>query len=481
MGFFANVGKLRPLAAALSMVVLACGDGETDDKKRDEDGCKPDVATSCADGLVCEQLGETRFECLPPIVVSGRVFSALDGTAVANATVVGIDVNGAGRTRVARSAADGKYELPVSIRRKEDGTPVEEAITLRVSAADFQTFPQAPRAALPIMLSAATRVDAMEPVRYRVQNAATDVSLIALPADQRGGVTITGKVSAPRADGVLVLAVAGDRAQSSAVSDLDGSFVLFNVKPGAMRVEGYRAGVALTPTDVTVPAAGLTDVVLMASSAALSTVSGNLSIVNATGGLTTSVILVVSSTFDAAVVRGEAPAGLRVANVSGAFQIPNVPPGNYRVLAAFENDQLVRDPDLGISGTDVVAVQVGSTGAPVTLSQGFKVTGALAVVSPGAQAVEAVPAGALTLTWADDSSEDGYELRVYDAFGVLVHENKMVPRVSGGANVTYQLNAASFTPGMLYQFRVFSYRERQGGRTFISASEDLKGVFQIRL
>jgi hypothetical protein len=317
---------------------------------------------------------------------------------------------------------------------------------------------------------------------YRVQNAATDVALIPLPETQRGGVTVSGSVDTKPAGGVLVLAVVGNQAQSSAVSDSDGDFVLFNVTPGQLTLEGYSAGVAIAPQSVTVPAAGLSDVQLNAATAKLATVSGNISIVNASGGLATSVILAVASTFDASTARGEAPAGLRAANVTGAFEIMNVPPGRYAVLAAFENDLLVRDPDQSIAGTDIVFVDVGSAGSPVTLAQSFKVTGALAVISPGAQDVEEMPLGTINLTWADDSSENGYELRVYDALGTLVHENNMIPSVTGSDKVQYALEAANFAPGMLYQFRVWSWRTkaRQTTRTYIAASEDLRGAFKIK-
>jgi hypothetical protein len=445
-------------------------------------GCWPDDAASCADGLVCEQLGTgDRHECLAPVVVSGKVFGALDGAAVSNATVVGLDPNGAARTRVARSGSDGQYELPISLQRNEDGSPMDEAITLRVAAADYQQFPLAPREALPIRLATAVSSTMDGHTLYRVQNAATDVALLPLPQEQRGGATITGVVDTDPAGGVLVLAVSDGQARSSAVTDRDGTFVLFNVKPGEITLEGYSAGVAVTPQSVTMPASGLENVKLLASSAKLATVSGNINIVNASGGLTTSVILAVASTFDAHAARGEAPAGLRIGNVSGAFQIPNVPPGRYAVLAAFENDQLVRDPDLSIAGTDIVFVDVGSDGAPVTLSTSFKVTGALAIMSPGAQGVEEVAAGMINLSWADDSSEDGYELRVYDAFGAVVHENTMIAGVSGGDKVQYALDASKFAPGMLYQFRVWSFRSKpkQTMRSYISASEDLCGVFQI--
>jgi hypothetical protein len=216
-------------------------------------------------------------------------------------------------------------------------------------------------------------------------------------------------------------------------------------------------------------------------------------LVIADGCLTTSVILVLESTFfeRPAIARGIAPFGLRAGDVSGAFEIAGVPPGQYAVLAAFENDLLVRDPDEGIAGTDVVHIEV--TGAEPTqdIAEGFKVTGALAVESPGAGGLTVLDSGASpTFVWADDSSEDGYELRVFDSFGTQVHEALDVARVTGSPTVSYTWSGANLEPGSIHQFRVLSFRNATGGggmpgmgmgggRTYISATEDLRGVFQI--
>ncbi len=471
-------------ALTLALALAACSDSDKGDTQ--DESCKQDDPTTCGDGLVCEQLGEDgkTFSCLEPVIVAGHVFDALSGEPVVGATVVGLDANAAARTRVSTSTADGSYELPVSMRRNADGSPVEESIVLRVAAQDHQPFAVAPRTALPIELNDALAIEAAEGedealVSYRLSNAATEVALIPLPAELRGGATVSGSVLADQRAGVLVAAVVDGKAASTGVSDLDGAFTLFNVPAGAVTVEGYRAGLSLDAKDVSVPSTGVTGVTLAQNDDKLATVSGNLSIVNAPGGSQTSVILALASTFDPDTVRGEAPAGLRAGLVSGAFSIPNVPRGRYAVLAAFENDQLVRDPDEGISGTDVVFIDVDGSGNALTMDQGFKVTEALRVMSPGANGIELVKAGALTLTWADDSSEDGYELRVYDALGNPVHEDTAVPLVTGSSNVTYALDASTFEPGMLYQFRVWSWRESKGARSYISASEDLKGVFQI--
>jgi hypothetical protein len=192
------------------------------------------------------------------------------------------------------------------------------------------------------------------------------------------------------------------------------------------------------------------------------------------------VILVLESTFIESTIWGIAPSGLRVDGVDSSFSIPDVPPGKYVVLAAFENDDLVRDPDESIGGTNIVHIEVTSGDAEVNLPESFKVTEALDVLSPGAEGLELIDAQeSVTFRWADDSSEDGYELRIYDAFGNLVHENTEIDRVTGSDSVSYTWSDATFERGMVYQFRVISFREDKNARTYISATEDLKGVFQI--
>jgi hypothetical protein len=149
-----------------------------------------------------------------------------------------------------------------------------------------------------------------------------------------------------------------------------------------------------------------------------------------------------------------------------------VPDGEYVVLAAFDNDALVRDPDENIGGTDLVRVTVSSD---VTLDESFKVTEALEVFSPGAEDAEVVD-GSPTFVFADDSSEDGYNLIVLDAFGDLVWSAD-VPEQSGGSEVSVPYEGPALEDGMVYQFRATSIR----GTSPISTTEDLKGVFIVEL
>lgn len=455
--------RLSVCVSTLSLafaLVGGCGDDEPDE-------CVPGTSTGCAEGLVCERVQGGTPACFAPIVVEGRVFDALTDVGLAGATVVAIDANGAPASDVVESGADGAYSLPVPTERDADGVPLAQQITLRADAAGYQTFPTAPRTGIPIELSSA--VDGV------VTNAATDIALFERD-DVSGVATVRGTVEGVGGGGVLVVAEQSERAVSTAISGSDGSFVLFDVPTSTTTIRAYGAGVRISSAEVSVVAPETTGVTLSAATDGLTTVSGSVQIVNASGGAQTSVIMVLESTFVEATARGESPPGLRDAPVSGAFEIAGVAPGRYVVLAGFENDDLVRDPDTGIGGTEIVHITVPEGGGTMALDQSFKVTGALAVLSPGADTIETVTSSMPTFRWEDDSSEDGYELRVYDAYGTLLHEELDLPNVSGGTP-EYTWTDASLEPGMVYQFRVWSFRERTGGRTLISATEDLRGVF----
>ena len=194
---------------------------------------------------------------------------------------------------------------------------------------------------------------------------------------------------------------------------------------------------------------------------------------------------------DVAIVRGEVPRGLRTPlsgppDVSGAFSISGVPEGRYVVLAAFENDLLVRDPDPNIAGTQIVTVEMPTPGIDVALSDSFKITEALGVVGPGADDAEQVSSPP-TLRWLDDSSEDFYTVVVYNAYGDLVWclseqlpncDGPNIPGVSGQAEVTVPYGGP-LELVMYYQFRATSWRSPGGKPGPISTTEDLRGVFFV--
>ncbi|MBI5482781.1 MAG: carboxypeptidase regulatory-like domain-containing protein [Deltaproteobacteria bacterium] len=433
----------------------------------DEQACDPVALTGCTDGTVCEEVEGADPACFAPLFVRGQVFSLADDGAIAGARVVGIDANGSPLGAVAVTDAAGAYDLAVPTRRQADGTPVGADFTLRADAAGFQTFPSGVRQPLPVDSGAAALVDG----DLVVQSALTDIGLIPLPAGAGTGI-IRGTVEVP-VDHAGALVVAEGPTAGTAIADREGDYAIFNLEPGGYTVTAYARGVNYDSASPTLAAGQTLDVDLAINDLQAGTVSGTIQIVNAPGGAKTSVILVVEGTFDERLARGETPPGLRAPDaglppdVSGAYTITGVPAGRYVVLAAFENDGLVRDPDLSIGGTSILHVQV--TAGQTTTVDGFKVTEALKVLGPGATGPEQVTS-APTLSWKDDSSEDEYEITVFDAFGNEVWTATEPRHTGDNPAVAY---GGPLEAGMYYQFRVTSFKSGVP----ISRTEDLLGVF----
>lgn len=437
----------------------------------DDKACDPVANTGCDEGKVCETVtGNAEPLCVEPVVLKGTVFALPGTTGVPGARVVALDVNGAAVSSVALTGTDGTYELRVPSMRNMDGTVVGQNVTLRADAGGYLTFPSGIRTALPIDTKTATLVDK----KLVIMSSLTGIGLIAAPNAGTG--SIAGKVAVP-ADrpGILVVAESGSGPGLTAIADRDGDYKIFNVGAGTWTVKAYAKGANHDPGQAMVTAGAVATVDLKLSSKAVSTVSGGISIVNPEMGTQTSVILVVESTFSETLGRGETPAGLRAGNITNAFSIAGVPEGKYVVLAAFENDFLVRDPDTGIGGTETVHIQVTS-GADTAAGSDFKVTGARATIGPGRDAPEAVTARPV-LSWSDDSSEDEYQVMVFDALGTKVWEKLNVPReTSKDPSVQYD---GPFERGMYYQFKALSMRNKGGGLRPISSTEDLRGVFYV--
>jgi len=466
-----------------------CGDGSDGGICGIAEGsaCEPNEGL-CAGGLVCAELEAGGYACYPPVLVKGQVFDSATILGIADAHVLAFDEQTTAITDIAITDDDGNYVLTVPVARDPTGVPVPNAsFTLRASASGHQTFPGGLRAALPISASEAVDLEG----GWTIQTALTEIALIALPPDQQGLARISGHVLAGnRASGVLIVAEAGG-VGVSAVSDLTGAYTIFNVAAGSYAVRGYAADLQLTPVDVEVGGVDVMDADLSLSNAALGTISGSLEIVDAPGDVATSVILVVESTFNDTFVRGEVPRGLRtprsgLPDVTGAFTITGVPEGRYVVLAAFENDLLVRDPDPNIAGTQIVTIEMPSPGDDVALATSFKITEALSVVYPGAGAAEAV-SGPISLRWLDDASETFYTAVVYDAYGervwcrsdlVMDCDGPNIPGVNGGTEVVVPYEGP-LDPGMYYQFRATSWRQPGVKPGPISTTEDLRGVFFV--
>lgn len=494
--------RFVPLAAA-ALLASGCGDDS-------DETC---VQTGCGDGLVCEAVVGGAPACFERLYVSGRVYDlaiADTGTnGLADARVVGQDVNGAPVSSVAISGAGGHYEFSVAAPRNPDGSPASGSVTLRVDRAGFEPFPSGLRTALPIALTGATH----DAGRWTVQNSLTDVGLDAIASAPAG--QIAGTVELPPSGGVLVVAECGGVAYT-AVPGSDGSYAIFNVPDGACEVAAYAKGVNYTRVVATVAAAGTNPVTanLARSAVPTATVSGSVQFVSSTFWDFTSVLLVVDSTYDAARVRGIAPPGLKASGVTkgSTWTITGIPDGRYRVLAAFETDYVVRDPS-DIGGTAVLEFQVVN-GVPLLMDgtaaatlQGFKITGAVRLTAPLADAAGvcstssaplappadpgALPVGGCTTTsatpsfaWMSYSSTDVYEVTVVDELGATVWQARVDKGASGvtyGATVSSMFGPQPLVPGATYQVRVKAQTTDQSGTVVrtLSTSEDLLGVFTV--
>lgn len=470
-------------ALALTFAVFSCGGGGGGGTGALGDlvSCHTLTDDGCEEGLACEYTKDGLTGCFLPVVLGGNVFNLATGSPIEGARVVAMDANGSVASNVAVTDSEGGYQLVVSVTRESDGDPAAgEAVTLRADAAGFQTFPGGVRQALPVDVTGAVEADVTlsKADALLVNNALTDIGLIAL---EPGAPTasIYGTVELPDAvKGTLVVAEISPTEGYTAIADLEGDYRIFNLPAGSYTVQGYTQGSNYSPVAVSLAGGEQAQADLSLSDDGTATLAASVQIVNAPGGSATSVILVVESTFNTALARGEMPPGLRAPDpgtapdISGAFAIEGIPAGTYVILAAFENDRLVRDPDTCISGTDIIH-QTFSAGETINLSEGFKITEALGILSPGANGPEAITTATPTFSWVDDSSEDQYDITLLDTFGNEVWV-KTIPG-SSGADPSVVYDGPALESGMYYQFKVVS--SKSGCE--LSQTEDLKGVFYI--
>jgi hypothetical protein len=403
----------------------------------------------------------------------GNVFDQSGGGGIQGATVVALDAGRVPASTVAVTDVGGDYQIQLIRRRDADGNPVGGDVTLRADAAGFQTFPAGVRQPLPIDVSSPVEGDGV----LVVQTAATDISLIALPSGA-GTNQIFGSVEVPNdSTGVLVVAeTSGQSVQGfTAIADRDGVYRIFNLPDGDFSVLGYAQGANYGVQAASVSGGQEARVDLAITGDAPGTVTGSVQIVNPGAGEGTSYILVVESTFDETLARGETPPGLRAPDGSelvdsGSWMIEGVPAGSYKVLGAFENDRLVRDPDFGQGNTEIVRVDV--TAGQSVEAPSFKITGSLDVLSPGAEGAEEVD-GTPVFSWVDDSGEDRYHILVFDTFGEMIWSDPNIPG-SSGSDPEVPYAGPPLESGMFYQFRVTSFDANDRP---LSRTEDLKGVF----
>jgi len=475
------------------------------------------VGQPCQDGSACELVaGSEAPQCVSPFEVHGAVTRSDDQAPIEGAEVVAIDAAGVVLGEVAITDADGAYVLRVSAPRDDAGAPAAGTVTLRVSAQGYERFPFGLRRPLPIDLGAAVEGEGT----WVYTGTPAQVALNPLPAGDRGW--ISGQLSGDQAAGALVTA-AVDREPSglTGVSDLNGNYTIYNVPVGTYIVRAYAKGAALAPaTGVEVIADTEASADLSGEGAqALGSIEGQVQPVAGGCSAGTSVVLVPRESLPPGTsfpltavspIRGEVPRGLRAPEppqaptLSGSYRIEGVPAGVYEVLAAYENEAepCVYDPS-NTGGAFFVHEATLPEGDNFDLVvPGFKVTGAVELVGPGAAGTETVNTLAPTFEWAPYASWKNYQLAVYDSNGAQLWVTTICADGDSGCafdhKVIYgQPGAGSSSPALapalqsetLYQWRVIVMGSKAGktcgfagveiaDRECISLSEDLAGIFK---
>lgn len=495
--------RLSPLALAAALLA-GCGASSTS-----KHACDPVAQTGCSAPQTCEAVSGGAPACFDPVVVQGAVFDLAQTAAtapIAGARVVALDANGAPLTAVATSAADGSYALQVPAARDATGAPVSSAqVTLRADARGYQSFPGGLRIAIPIALSSAVHQGGT----WTISGAPAQLGLAKL-SDATLTASLHGTVAVPPGHpGVLVVAehpvqltdpstgTATSVVQgTTAIADRDGSYAIFNLAPDTYAVRALAQGSSFESKSQALAASQDAQVDLARTGDATAVVSGGVNAVSGASG-PTSVILGLRSTFDdpfgtgLPLGRAVSVAGLRasLASVGDPATITGVPDGDYVVLAAFEDDGLVRQVS-GQGGTQPVYVTVA--GGNVSFSPP-KIVPAVTLVGPGADPTATTPpdvAAPLVFSWSyGNASATRFDLRLYDTYGTLVWSKGLgasgafdattafAGPCNGSAPCTYAYDGPALTSGMTYQVRITGWGTNAATWVPYSRTEDLLGVF----
>jgi hypothetical protein len=326
------------------------------------------------------------------------------------------------------------------------------------------------------------------------QTTSVTVSVHALPAAERG--MISGLVTNSQgqaAAGALIVVNAADGMVSSTTAHVDGSYVLHNVAVGSATLSTFLGGYNFDPAGpVTVTADTNTDQNIQAVGMASGEISGHVSFTSVSGDIIDITLLHPTSRDTLPNLRVQTDAG-------GSYLMPDVPYGEFEIIASLENDGFVLDPDLSV--TQGIPMVLISELAPVIANKDFKVTGSIELTNPASIIDASVPnLGQIpTFTWVKASSyasANYYVVEIVDESGGTAWggfdspANNYAPLVTvpqennPSASYNFDGTAAlvSLEPERYYQLRVYAAvvdTSEPKGYRLLSAGETLDGIFRV--
>ena len=354
-------------------------------------------------------------------------------------------------------------------------------LQLQVSSQNYAPSPPPGIPPLPVQITAG-------------QTTSVTVSVYALPAAERG--MISGLVTDSQgqaAASALVVVNAADGMVSSTTAHTDGSYVLHNVAAGSATLDTFLGGYNFDPAGpVTVTVDTNTDQNIQAVGMASGEISGHVSFTSVSGDIIDITLLHPATRDTLPNLRVQTDAG-------GSYVLPDVPYGEFEIIASLENDGFVLDPDLSV--TQGIPTVLISELAPFIANKDFKVTGSIELTNPASIIDASVPdlSEIPTFTWVKASSyasANYYVVEIVDESGNTVWggfdspANNYAPLVtvpqennpSAGYDFDGTAALASLEPERYYQLRVYAavvdLSESKGYR-LLSAGETLDGIFRV--
>jgi hypothetical protein len=226
-------------------------------------GCDVTDQLGCTSDKVCEEVEGGDPACFLPIVLVGDVHDASTDAPIKDARLIAVDDAGLAISKAGSSGVDGSFHLQVPAKRDATGAPLSRVFRLRIEAEDYLPYPRPPLETPSFDAKAAVAP------AFELEDPSASIGLIHLSDTSLAG-TVRGSVLADEPRGTLVVIGA-----STGMADLDGKFVVFNVKPGNLKIQAFKQGTNFDVGAAALEASSTTSVDVTENDQPTSTVSGS--------------------------------------------------------------------------------------------------------------------------------------------------------------------------------------------------------------
>ncbi|PMG75481.1 hypothetical protein BCU83_02960 [Vibrio breoganii] len=350
----------------------------------------------------------------------------------------------------------------------------EGVYTIKVAAQGYIPSPVQGGIAIPVQINGGEATDRSIPLTFD-PNAANTTYI-------QGNANIRGNL----------VVISDDANAYSTFTDSNGNYYLYNIPAGSnYKLTSYHTGYETDLLDVSlsVDTPILDKNINARQSSALPELTGSVTFLATKNG-TVDITVTLPETGD--VIPGA------VTYTSGTYTMNDLPKGQFKVWATYNNDGYVMDPDwIAKNGGEDSAL--GLVVNSSNLTKNFSVTGAVELVSPTNSLDEVTPKVISTTTptfeWKAYSSAQDYAVEVTDIDGNLVwggvewSGDEAAPiatpkhgSIGSVTSIKYNFDNNPETPsledGQLYKWSVTAINT---GNTAISTSENQVGIIKVEL